>query len=211
MIQNGGNPFIRNKAGESINKQLESLTGEQADIKEQLQEAIRSFDEKYPIKDEESVVHCAARNNQLKKLRTYKFFCASFDSYNNKRQKPVEVAIECGHLEVAVFLMENSDVFFPRQEWKTYESFLTTYSQNPNLRKKCLMFLANQSSESLEALKDKYPSVLENLEGVGVSEAENGELEVGSKTMDNNRIQIFNLTAEKEGKEECSKIRANAT
>ena len=171
MIQNGGNPFIRNKKGESVITLLESLTEEQAQIKEQLQEAIKNFEEKYPSTDQESGVHSAARKNQLKKLKRYKLFSASFDPYNNKRQKPVEVAMECGHLEVALFLMENTDGFFPRDEWKTFAPFLSTYSQDPNLRNKCLKFLANQTPEALDALKDKYPLVFKNLDDDGVLEA----------------------------------------
>jgi hypothetical protein len=45
-------------------------------------------------------------------LKFYNFFNASFDSFNYKREKPVEVAIESGHLEAALYLMENmKDVF----------------------------------------------------------------------------------------------------
>ena len=204
MIQNGGNPFIRNKKGESVITLLESLTEEQAQIKEQLQEAIKNFEEKYPSTDQESGVHSAARKNQLKKLKRYKLFSASFDPYNNKRQKPVEVAMECGHLEVALFLMENTDGLFPREEWKTYNSFLPTYSQDLNLRRKCVEFLANQAPESLNALKEKYPRVFKIYEDVGVSEAENGKLEVDSQTMDNNIIQIIHRTEENQEEEECS-------
>ena len=112
--------------------------------------------------------------------------------------------MECGHLETALFLMKNTVGIFPREEWKTHESFLSTYFQDPNLRKKCAEFLANQAPESLNALKDKYPRFFKIYEDVGVSEAENGELEIDSQTMDNNIIQIIHRTEENQEEEECS-------
>ena len=194
MIQNGGNPFVRNKEGESVNLLLESLTEEQAGIKEQLKEAIKNFEENFPCGDQESFVHCAARNNQLKLLKRYKFLQASFDSYNNKRQKPVEIAMESGQLEVAIYLMENTFGFFLTEEQNTYEPCLTTYSQEPNLRDKCREFLSNQAEESLADLRDKYPLVFETLEDVGHLEAEVSTLGAGLPSVDSNDLQLTDVT-----------------
>ncbi len=53
-----------------------------------------------------------ARRNHVGLLKAYKFLNASFDSFNYKRKKPVEVAMEKGHLEATLYLMENmEDVF----------------------------------------------------------------------------------------------------
>ena len=150
---------------------LNTLTEEEAGIKEQLQEAINSFNDSFPSKSQESVVHSAARNNQLKLLKRFKFFNASFDSYNNKRQKPVEVVMECGHLEVALYLMENTCGFYPCENHYS-EIYLTTYSHEPNLRKKCYEFPSNQPTESINALKENYSHVFKILEDLGHLEAE---------------------------------------
>jgi hypothetical protein len=48
-------------------------------------------------------------------LKAYKFLNASFDSFNNKREKPVEVAMERGHLKATLYLMGNMENVFGDQ------------------------------------------------------------------------------------------------
>jgi len=172
MIKSGGNPFLRNKEGASVNSLIDNLTEDQADVREQLKEAIKNFfEEQKRIGEEgghrESAVHAAARNKNLKLLKRYKLLQASFDSYNYQGQKPVEVA----HLEVAIFLMQHTHGFFQEEENNICESYLTTYSQDPKLREKCLAFLRGQPTDSMDALKVKYPRVFESYENAGSLEA----------------------------------------
>ena len=132
MIQHGGNPFVRNKAGQSIESMLESLSPDQSSIKKLLLSEIENFKLKFPPQDQESLVHSAARNNRLKLLKVYRLLNASLDSFNYKRQKPLEVAMESGHLESSLYLMQSMPGIF----------------QDQDIGQECFKFLREQASSS---------------------------------------------------------------
>ena len=52
----------------------------------------------------ESLVHRAVRQNNLKRLRLYKKIGASFHSFNLKGQTPQQLAQELGYTEIYNFL-----------------------------------------------------------------------------------------------------------
>ena len=130
MVKKGGNPFIKNLAGETAESIVGNLRNEvPSEEKTEVLKAIESYHEKFPPKTFDSLVHSAARKNGLGRLKVMKFFGANFESYNERRQLPLDVAIEANHFELALYLMQETDQLF----------------HDGDLVKKCFEFLIGQA------------------------------------------------------------------
>ena len=132
MIRKGGNPFIKNLGGETAESIVRNLRDEvPAEERTEVLNAIEGYLEKFPPKPYDSLVHSAARQNELGRLKVMKFFGANFESYNERRQLPLDVAIEAKHLELSLYLMLNTDQLF----------------KDSDLVKRCFEFLIVQARE----------------------------------------------------------------
>ena len=144
MLCHGGNPFVKNKEGESVASILENSSMDEAIVDEEnsismkddtilhpmivdgelsplqqqrhskiIQEIKSKIEEmntaQTDIKEtNESLVHRAVRQNNLKKLILYKKFGACFHSFNLRGQTPQELANEFGYTDVSNFLKRNT-------------------------------------------------------------------------------------------------------
>ena len=109
MLKMGGNPFVKNNNGQSI----EFLIGLKKHCSEEfleIEKMIKEAKQNIPEETNESLVHKAVRENDLKKLKLYHKFGALLSSYNSKGQTPKDVAIEKGFLDIVKYI-ELSDQF----------------------------------------------------------------------------------------------------
>jgi ankyrin repeat protein len=102
MLSKGGNPFIKNKQGETAEDLLESakknLLRMRSDAKQQdadrVNEILSQMGEMKKDHQEtnESRVHIAARANNLRKIQFYHKIGAPLESYNLNGETPLELA-----------------------------------------------------------------------------------------------------------------------
>ena len=103
MLKMGGNPFVKNMHGESI----EFLIGLKKHCSEDFLEIDKMIEEakqNMPEETNESLVHKAVRENDLKKLKLYHKFGALLSWYNLKGQTPKDVAIEKGFVDIVKYI-----------------------------------------------------------------------------------------------------------
>jgi hypothetical protein len=144
MLENGGNPFLGNKKGETIEHYVQNSESE---IRLKFDNTIRGLKE-HPWKRKESLVHKAVRGNSLIGLSILKMIFASLESHNSEREKPIEIAIANENLEMSLFIMKNTKNVF----------------EDVSLDKKCNDFLYNQitSNHVNPSLIQKYKTVWES-------------------------------------------------
>ena len=112
MLEKGGNPFVKNKRGESI---VSYLQASEPEIQQKFEPKIKELKIKAllaSIKSEESPVHRSVRENNLKRLKRLRMFCATLESYNSMQEKPIDIAMKNGNLEIALYIMKYSQNVF---------------------------------------------------------------------------------------------------
>ena len=146
LIIKGGNPFVENKEGQTIEMLVQGL-GDDNKFKAKLIRNIEIFYERHQRNPKESLIHSAVRQNSLGKVKILKFFGGRFDTFNHFKQVPVEIAVENGHLEMFLFLF----------------SITGNFNGKDKVTQKCRQFLADQiERKSFTAyLVNKYKPVLE--------------------------------------------------
>jgi hypothetical protein len=68
-------------------------------------EEIGTFYETHPPKPYHSLVHSAVEQERFFRLKTLRFFYARVDSYNERGELPVQVAMREKKLEMALYLV----------------------------------------------------------------------------------------------------------
>ena len=131
MMRKGGNPFVANKEGNSVASMAEALDDE--DSKGAIQAEIEAFKVSFPPRDQEALVHSAVRQNQLNLVQLYKTLGASFESYNDNRELPLDRALKNGYHEMALLILRTMDNAVEKTDLaKKYPDFfiLTPVSQS---------------------------------------------------------------------------------
>jgi hypothetical protein len=93
MLEHGGNPFIKNKKGESIESLLQRSEFE---IPVKIAAKINEL-KSAPIQCKESPVHKSVRDNNVNRLKILKMCFASLESYNYHQERPGGNAIKKIH------------------------------------------------------------------------------------------------------------------
>ena len=96
MLDKGGNPFLRNNQGQTVESILRSTTDQDSRLVEEIFNNIDLLKRRTPQETNESLVHSAVRRNNFKKLRFYHRLGASLDTYNLKGKTPRDLAVELG-------------------------------------------------------------------------------------------------------------------
>ena len=138
MLENNGNPFIRNKKGETIDDYLQKEACD-AIIYQKLKDYVRKIQiQQNNILEEKPAdrVHQSVIENNLKKLRLYRLLSASLESYNLKGEMPLEIAMKNDNLEIVLYLIEHTKNVF----------------ENMSLGPKVYDFLAKKIREKNELL-----------------------------------------------------------
>ena len=113
MIRKGGHPLIKNLKGVSVSDLVDSMKDNDP-MKDRLKAEIVNFS---PAKDQaEGRIHAAARLNQMNLIKVYYFLGARFDSHDAFGRLPVLIAIEAGHRDLALYLMQHTDGAFDRAD-----------------------------------------------------------------------------------------------
>ena len=154
MIMEGGNPFVEDEEGQSIEMLVQGMSDDN-EFKSRLIESIEIFFERHPRRDKEGLVHSAVRQNNLLKVKILKFLNGRFDTFNNFKQLPIDIAMENNSLEMFLYLLSETDELD---------------RTNP-VSQKCQMFLADKIDEKAFTadLAIKYKPVLQKIWLQGIS------------------------------------------
>jgi len=185
MLEHKGNPFIKNRKGESIDEHFSATNIQQLTRNTQSQlEEIQNVDNIFKkvgenieeiqnqlekrenivqkLKDKieylrkqqlelltsNNFVHQAVMENNFYKLKWYRFFSASLESFNMKGEVPLEIAMKNENVEIMLYLMEHTNNVF----------------ENVSLAPKVFDFLAKKIKEKNEIsppLIEKYSETWE--------------------------------------------------
>ncbi len=104
MLLKGGNPFIRNKHGESAEDLLRSDANQDSDHLPEIWNLIEELKTNLPEETNESLVHAAVRKNYLKKIKFYCKIGAPLVSFNLMGQTPLELAQRLGFEDIRNFI-----------------------------------------------------------------------------------------------------------
>jgi ankyrin repeat protein len=104
MLSKGGNPFIRNKHGESSEDLLRSDANQNSDLLPEIWNLIEEMKTNLSEETNESLVHAAVRKNDLKKIQFYHRIGAPLVSFNLMGQTPLELAQRHGFDDIRNFM-----------------------------------------------------------------------------------------------------------
>ncbi len=113
MLQNGGDPFLRNKKGESIETYLKDREDLQH-LKTLLEQArIRKNSD---TKEGANFIHKAVEEGSLTWLKIYSILGGNFYSFNQKGDRPLDVALNPhANTEVMLYVLNQSQRLFDDQ------------------------------------------------------------------------------------------------
>ena len=104
MLDNGGNPFLRNKSGQTVEGLLKTNSTQQSTIVQKIIDVIDQLKQRTPVETNESLVHSAVRNKDLKLLKLCYKRGASLQTFNLKDQTPRDLAVELGFHEIVQYI-----------------------------------------------------------------------------------------------------------
>ena len=104
MLDNGGNPFLRNKSGQTVEGLLKTNSTQQSTIVQKIIDVIDQLKQRTPVETNESLVHSAVRNKDLKLLNLCYKLGASLQTFNLKDQTPRDLAVELGFHEIVQYI-----------------------------------------------------------------------------------------------------------
>ena len=104
MLLKGGNPFIRNKHGESAEDFLRRDPNQNSDHMPEIWNMIEEMKTNLPDETNESLVHAAVRKNDLRKIQFYHRIGAPLVSFNLMGQTPLELAQRLGFDDIRNFI-----------------------------------------------------------------------------------------------------------
>ena len=102
------------------------------DSKGAIQAEIKAFKVNFPPRDEEALVHSAVRQNRLNLAQLYKTLGASFESYNDNRDR----ALKNGYHEMALLILRTMDNAVEKTYLaKKYPDFFYSNTSLPECKK----------------------------------------------------------------------------
>ena len=104
MLDNGGNPFLRNKSGQTVEGLLKTNSTQQSTIVQKIIDVIDQLKQRTPVETNESLVHSSVRNKDLKLLKLCYKLGASLQTFNLKDQTPRDLAVELGFHEIVQYI-----------------------------------------------------------------------------------------------------------
>ena len=104
MMDNGGNPLLRNKCGQTVEGLLKTNPTQQSTIVQKIIDVIEQLKQRTPVETNESLVHSAVRKKDLKILKLYYKLGASLQTLNLKDQTPRDLAVELGFHEIVQYI-----------------------------------------------------------------------------------------------------------
>jgi len=104
-LQNGGDPFLKNKNGDSIETYILN--------REDLQNFRELVDSARVRKNSEDTgqnhfIHKAVENGSMKWLQFYAFFGGNFKSFNKKGERPLDIAIKNDNADIVLYVISQS-------------------------------------------------------------------------------------------------------
>ena len=130
---------------------MKALTCCSSDIHQRLKEKIEDLRSNDASKmTSAGFVHQAVIECSLNKLRFYKFISGSLESFNSKKEVPLELAIHSNHLEIVLFIIDSTK--------NVFENTSLAPGVNDFLAKKIM-----EKNELTSPLIKKYQKVWEKL------------------------------------------------
>jgi len=107
LLENGGDPFQKNKKGESIESILNDME-DHDDLKSLIETAKKNLSLK--TTGRASLIHNAIEDGNILKLQIYSMLGGNFNSFNEKGERPIETAInlENANVEIVLFVLNRS-------------------------------------------------------------------------------------------------------
>ena len=113
LLQNGGNPFIKNKNGDSVESYLQNRDDLQS-LKALVHQARVSKNSS--ITGENHFIHKAVENGSMKWLQFYAVFGGNFKSYNKTGERPLDIAIKKGNIDIVLYVISQSQELLESQD-----------------------------------------------------------------------------------------------
>jgi hypothetical protein len=159
LLQNGGDPFLKNKNGDSIESYLQNREDLQ-NLRELVDQARVSKNSE--DKGENKFIHKAVENGNMQWLQFYAFFGGNFKSFNKQGERPLDIAIKMANVDIVLYvisqsqeLLENHDIF----------DQVSNFLQSQILEQK----ISN-------TLKQKYETLLQKLVKIGTNNDNNVDI-----------------------------------
>ena len=160
LLQNGGDPFLKNKNGESIETYLQNRDDLQS-LKALVEQARVSKNSS--ITGDNHFIHKAVENGSMKWLQFYAVFGGNFKSYNKTGECPLDIAIKKDNIDIVLYvisqsqeLLENQDIFnhvFQFLETKFLDQKINrSQSQKYETLFKKLIRIATQNNKNVQVL-----------------------------------------------------------
>ena len=158
MLENGGDPFIKNMKGESIESILND-TEDHEDLKLLIDTARKNLSLK--TTGIASPIHNAIKEGNISWLKIYKMLGANFCSFNDKGERPIETAINLDHanVDIVLFVLNQSQ----------------TLLEEETILKLVFQYLEAQVRQKFmnKSLVKKYEDLWQNLIKTGTKRGEN--------------------------------------
>lgn len=134
MLENGGDPFQKNKKGESVESILNDMEDPE-DLKSLIDIAKQNLSVK--TTGRASVIHNAIEDGNILKLQIYSMLGANFYSFNEKGERPIETAItnlENANVEIVLYVLNCSQSLLDEEKiFKLVFQFLEKETQQKNI------------------------------------------------------------------------------
>ena len=104
-MKNGGDPFIKNKNGDSIESYLQNREDLQ-NLKELVDQA--RINQNSDHTEENYFIHKAVETGSLKWLQFYAFFGGNFKSFNKNGEMPLNIALKKTNVEIVLYVISQS-------------------------------------------------------------------------------------------------------
>jgi hypothetical protein len=105
LLQNGGDPFLKNKNGESIETYLKDR-GDFKHLKILVEEA--RIKKSSDIAGKNNFIHKAVEDGSLRWLAIYSALGGNFYCFNEKGERPIDVAIGLDNADIMLYVLNQS-------------------------------------------------------------------------------------------------------
>jgi len=105
LLKNGGDPFIKNKNGDSIESYLQNREDLQ-NLKELVDQA--RINQNSDHTEENYYIHKAVETGSMKWLQFYAFFGGIFKSFNKNGERPLDIALKKANVEIVLYVISQS-------------------------------------------------------------------------------------------------------
>jgi len=105
MLQNGGDPFLKNKNGDSIETYLQNRE-DLLNLKELVNQA--RINKNLDNTEENYYIHKGVESGSMKWLQFYAFFGGNFKSFNKNGERPLDIALKKANVEIVLYVISQS-------------------------------------------------------------------------------------------------------